>query len=45
VNGRNGFNAYFAKLLTQESSGLPTADEAKGDYNRALASKIKIYIA
>ena len=42
MSGRNRFNAYFAELLTQESSGVPTADEAKRDYNRAFASKIYI---
>jgi len=42
MNGRSDFNAYFAKLLTQEGSGVPTADEARRDYNRAFTSKIYI---
>jgi hypothetical protein len=37
INGRKGFDAYYAKLLNQGVSGVPTADEARKDYNRALS--------
>jgi hypothetical protein len=42
MNGRNEFDAYFAKLLIQGSSGVPTADEARRDYTRVITSKIYI---
>ena len=35
TGGKEGFEQYFASLLIQARSGVPTAEEARKDYARA----------